>query len=145
MPQVSKRVVSKQVEEKIIETFLEALSQLRNKKDILLFINDLLYPVERIMLAKRLAIAVLLIKGWNYESINNMVKVSNDTISRVSVAIKTNKGYKIASDKLSQTEAVREFWQDLHRLAYRLGVPGRAFADDYIIKRRLGQKSKTLL
>lgn len=145
MPQVSKRVLRKEIEEKVTETFLEAISQVRDKAEVQLFINDLLSPVERVMLAKRMAIAVLLLKGWDYRSIDDLLKVSNDTIAKVSLIIKINEGYRKIVDKLSKTEAGREFWKDVASLAYRLSNPRNVFVDEGLIKYKLGLKKKTLL
>jgi|SRR3990167_5540087 len=145
MPQVSKRILSKEVEEKMFETLWEALSQLRRREDIQLFLDDFLTPVERIMLAKRLAIAVLLLKGANYEGIRDFLKVSNDPISRVQLAIKHKKGYRVAIDKLIRTEAGREFWRDIASLIHRLGVTSDTFVDEKLVRRKLGIKKKTLI
>ena len=88
MAQISKRHLSIQVQDKIIGTLLEAVSQVKGKEDTQLFLNDLLTPTERVVLAKRLAIAVLLLNGWGYESIQNFLKVSSDTVGKVSVIVK---------------------------------------------------------
>ena len=145
MPQVSKRILRKEVEEKVAETFLEAISQVRDKGEVQLFINDLLTPVERVMIAKRLAIATLLLKGWDYRSIEDFLKVSGDTIARVSLVLKTNNGYKKIVDRLAETEAVKEFWRDVVSLAYRLGSSKNVFVEEGLIKHKLGLKGKTLL
>ena len=138
-------MLNKDTERKITETFLEAISQVRDKSEVQLFINDLLTPVERVMLAKRFAIAVLLIKGWGYSSVEDLLKVSNDTISRVSLVLKGNFGYKRVVERLMRTEAGRAFWQDVASLAYRIGAPGRVFVDEGLIRHKLGWKKKTLL
>lgn len=145
MSQVSRRIVRAEVQEKIIETLLEAIAQLKNKQDIQAFVNDLLTPVERIMIAKRLAIAVLLLKGWSYDATGDLLKVSTDTIARISIILKTNDGYKKTADHLMKTEAGREFWRDVASLAYRLGTPGKTFVDEGLIRHKLGFKKKTLI
>lgn len=66
---VSRRKVSDRIENQINQTFWEAISKLTSKEEVTLFLNDLLSPTEKIVLAKRLAIAVLLSKGYGYESI----------------------------------------------------------------------------
>lgn len=145
MTQISKRVLNKDIEKKITETFLAVISQVRDKSEVQLFINDLLTPVERVMLAKRFAIAVLLIKGWGYGSIEDLLKVSNDTISRVSLVLKGNVGYKEAVERLVRTEAGRAFWRDVASFVYRIGSPGRVFVDEELIRHKLGLRKKSLL
>lgn len=145
MSRVSKRILNKQIEQQIFETLWEAISQVKNKGDVKLFLNDLLTPVERIMVAKRLAIAILLLRGKDYETIIDLLKVSNETISKVSLILKINNGYRIAINKIIRTEAGRQFWRDVENLLYRLGTPGKAFLPEEVIKRQLGHKKKTLV
>lgn len=137
--------MDRKIEGQIYETLWEAISQLKDKNDIQIFLNDLLSPVERIVLAKRLAIAVLLLKSTDYETIKNLLKVSGETISKVSIILKMNGGYKLAINKIALTEAGREFWQDIESLIYRLGTPRKAFLPEEVIKYRLGHKKKTLV
>ena len=145
MPLVSKRILPKGVEEKISETLLEAVSQVKDRGEVSAFINDLLSPVERLMVGKRLAIAVLLIKGLDYESIKDLLKVSNATVAKVSVILKLNMGYRLAVEKIAKTEAGRLFWQDLARFVHRLGTPSDTFADEDMLNRKFGLKKRTIL
>lgn len=114
MAQVSKRYLQKKVEDRILDLFWTSLSSLSTKEQIALFLDDLLSPTEKLMLAKRLAIAFMLLKGYDYPSINNRLKVSDPTIWNV----KTNlayrgKGYKIAIGSIMNKEKWEKFWQDL--------------------------------
>lgn len=145
MPQVSKRTLPKDREKQLLETLWEAFTQLRNKRDVQAFMDDLLTPVERIMVTKRLAIAVLLLKGWGYQSIREFLKVSNEPIARVAHLVKNNKGYKLAVDKVIRTEAGREFWRELGSLIHRLGSARDLFEDEELIRRKLGYRKKTLV
>lgn len=145
MPQVSRRMLSKDVEGKITETLLEAVSQIRDKKEVSLFLNDLLTPTERIMVTKRLAIAILLLKGWGYDGVKDVLKVSSDTISRVALVLKMNNGYRIVVEKLLKTEAGREFWRDIVKLVHRIGTPTDAFADDAILNKKFGYTKKIIV
>lgn len=145
MAQISKRYLSWDVQNKISGTLLEAISQVKDKKEAALFVNDLLTPTERVVLAKRLAIAVLLLKGWGYDGIQNFLKVSSDTVGKVSLIVKSNQGYRRVVDKMMRTEAGREFWRDVVKLAHRLGSRN-PFVDEELLDKRYGyNKKKTLL
>lgn len=145
MTQVSRRVLHKQVEEQIFETLWEAISQVRDKKDVQIFLNDLLTPTEKVMLAKRLAIAVLLLKQRNYQTIKDFLKVSGETISKISLILKMNKGFKLAINKVVRTEAGRQFWQEIENLLYRFSAPGKVFLPEETVKYKLGHRKKTLV
>lgn len=145
MPLVSKRKIPQDIEEKMYETLWEAISQLRSRGEIQKFLNDLLSPVERQMIAKRIAIAALLMKGYGYEAIQDILKVSDATVAKVSMALNNNQGYKIAINKIARSEATREFWQEVENLFYRMSSPGKVFLPEEVVKRKLGHKRKTLL
>lgn len=106
MAQVSKRLLSKNVEQKMFSIFFTALAQLSKPSDIRDFILDFLGPVEQKMLAKRLGIAVLLTKGYSYSTIKDILKVSQGTIARVNVILSyRGKGYSLAVKRILRDES----------------------------------------
>lgn len=101
MPQVSKNPVRKDTEKKIRKAFIKALVDIRSEREMERYIFDLLTPTERIMLAKRLAIAALLIEGLPYREIAERLKVSTATIGRVNLWLGTaGDGYRLAIKKI---------------------------------------------
>lgn len=117
MTQVSKRYLQKQVEERILDLFWTSLSTLSTKEKAALFLNDLLTPTEILMLSKRLTIAFMLIKGYEYTSINERLKVSDSTIWNVKLnLIHKGKTYKSVIEHIMNREKWEKFWQDLDHL-----------------------------
>ncbi|MDP2860543.1 MAG: YerC/YecD family TrpR-related protein [bacterium] len=126
MAQVSKHPISKAVEERIFEIFSEAVRDLKNPAEIREFFSDFLSPTEEIMLAKRLAISVLLAKEYSYEDIKKILRVSPPTISRVAGFLKyTGEGYKRVVEKILTDEKAEEFWQKIDDVLHGL-VPPKA-------------------
>ena len=114
MTQVSRYPVHKDVEKRIFAIFKKTIADLKNSEEIEDFLEDFLSPVEKIMLAKRLSIAVLLAKGYTYPSIKSMLRVTPATIASVSVNLKySGKGYKNVVEKILQDEKLDEFWQKM--------------------------------
>lgn len=112
MSQVSKYPLSKDIEEKMFKLFFEAFARLSNPLDIQKFLEDLLGPVEKTMLAKRLAIALLLTRGYRYESIKKTLRVSSETIARVNIWLNhKGEGYKMVIQKILQDKKMTEFWE----------------------------------
>ena len=144
MTKVSRKLLNKKIEGQIFDNLWESLSQLKNKKDIEIFLADLLTPTERIMTAKRLAIAVLLLKNMDYGRIKETVKVSNETISKVSTTVKYNHGYQLAVNKIIKTEAGRKFWADIEDIIWRLGNPSKTLLPEHEIKPIRKRYSNTL-
>ncbi len=92
MTQVSKIRLRPEVDQRIYDLLENTLIKFRNKKEIINFLNDFLSPIEKTILAKRLAIAVLLEKGNIYENISNILRVTPNTINKMSLKIKYGNG-----------------------------------------------------
>jgi len=121
MTQVSRYPVHKDVEKRIFAIFKETIADLKNSDEIEDFLEDFLSPVEKIMLAKRLSIAVLLAKGYTYPSIKSMLRVTPATIASVSVNLKySGKGYKHVVEKILRNEKLDEFWQKMEDMLAKI-------------------------
>jgi uncharacterized protein YerC len=113
MSQVSKRKLDPELERKIFHYFFLTLSSL-NKKELEKFLDDFLSPTERTMLAKRLAIALLLSKGYDYRQISQVLKVSICTVGSVSLMLKLEKGgLRRAVGKALRRESIKKLVAEL--------------------------------
>ena len=121
MTQVSRRVLDKRLEGKMYDLLWEAIGESSSTNDIISFFEDLLSPTERLMLSKRLAIAFLLVKGYDHRTISEILKVSSTTVARVNFWL-THKGqgYRKAINRLlakRRLEAfflqIDEFWTQM--------------------------------
>src|SRR3989344_1680742 len=83
MPHVSRNKLEGAVLRSILDRLLDALVGITQKADVSDFMNDLLTKTERIMIAKRLAIAMMLHKNYPYAVISRTLKVSESTIGAV--------------------------------------------------------------
>lgn len=114
MPQVSKYPISSDVEQRIYEVFTKTISKLSRPSQINKFFEAFLSPVERIMLAKRLAIALLLLKGYKYLEIRKVLRVSPPTISDVSMNLKyMNPEFRSVIESIIKKEKLEEFWNHI--------------------------------
>ncbi len=114
MPQVSRYPVDRKVEERMFEVFQKAISALSDRSDVESFLHEFLSPMEKIMLAKRLSIAVLLKKGLDYDTIQEILHVSPPTIASVSLQMKyAGSGYKKVVEKILDEEHVTDFWEKI--------------------------------
>jgi len=114
MSQVSNKYLPKETEKKLFELFFKALANIGNPSDIEKFLFSLLSKTEKTMLAKRLGIALLLAKGYNYETIKDVLKVSQETIARVnSVLNYRSEGYEIVVRKALRDEQLGNFLKGL--------------------------------
>lgn len=112
MPQVSRKPLPKAVENKIFSIFFASLARLSNPSDIEAFLFDFLGPVERTMLAKRLAIAILLAKGYSYDAIKSVLHVSQETIARVNISLNYGgKGYEKVVQQILRSEKINKLFE----------------------------------
>ncbi|MDO8620980.1 MAG: YerC/YecD family TrpR-related protein [Candidatus Levybacteria bacterium] len=105
MTQVSKYPISKEIADRIFEIFLKSLVKIHTQGEADQFISDLLTPTEKIMLAKRLTIALLLQKDYDYRTIQKIIRVSAPTITSVNMAIRYgSEGYRNLLNKILKEE-----------------------------------------
>lgn len=107
MAQISKYPISKNIADRIFEIFLTIFTHLKNKEEADQFISDLLTPTEKVMLAKRLAIAFLLENNYEYRTIQQILRVSTGTITSVNIVRQHGSvGYKKVIEKILKEEAL---------------------------------------
>lgn len=110
MTQVSKYPISDLVYQRILEIFFETLVGIKTKEEAFQFIKDFLSPTEQTMLSKRLAIAFLLEKDYDFRTIAKVLRVSTATVSHVNLMRKYgSQGYKRMVEKILSEEKVKEF------------------------------------
>jgi TrpR-related protein YerC/YecD len=110
MAQISKYPISKKVYERILDIFFKTLVDIKTRNEANQFIKDFLTPTEQIMLAKRLAIAFLLEKDYDYRTISKILRVSLPTIASVNLIRKYGgQGYKKMIGRLLREEEVKDF------------------------------------
>lgn len=110
---VSKRKVDAVIEERMQNLFFEAITHLKKKDQVAQFLQEFLTPTEKIMFSKRLSIALLLLKDYQYQSISSILKVSSATIERINRWIKhEGKYFKSIVNQILQKEKDEEAWHN---------------------------------
>lgn len=96
------------IEKRVYEVFVESVKNTKTPDEVIDFLNDLLSPVEKIMMAKRVAAAFLLLQDkYTYEEISRTLKVSRGTIAKIHAvfALQGNGYRKILGDILKRKNA----------------------------------------
>ena len=83
MPHISNKKVKRKIFLKIHDQFIQTISTLKNKNQAKQFIGELLTSTEKIMIAKRLAIIIMLKHNYSIYQIKNSLKVSPSTVARL--------------------------------------------------------------
>jgi len=98
-----------EIKKQIYELFWDSLAKLKNAQEAEKFYLDLLTYTEKVVLAKRWAIAVLLLRGLGYSEIKELLKVSDPTITRVRNQLRAGGGFLLVAERLSRQEFWRQF------------------------------------
>jgi uncharacterized protein YerC len=110
MTKVSKSGIKSDVLEWFVDRLWDGISTAKNDKKLKAFLKELLTPTERIMIAKRLQIAKMLIAGHRYETIKKVVKVTDPTIAKISNIISDSKEglYAVALNQTKREDVIRK-------------------------------------
>lgn len=116
MPQVSRRPIKTKLAERMAELLEKSFAKLSRQKDVNVFLQDFLTPTEKIMLAKRVAIALLLSRGWDHDAICRYLKVSTSTVTTIKNKLKTgSSGYKKVIEQIETDSEWEQIWLDLQQ------------------------------
>lgn len=111
MTQISKYPLKKAVYQQISHVFDDAIVRLSTPEKVQQFISDFFTPTEKIMFIKRMAIFVMLAKGYSYKKISAILKVSPPTIAAASRYYKyLGKGSRELVQAIIQDERMKDFW-----------------------------------
>lgn len=128
MPQVSKRYLNKNISDKIFSLFVSSIVLCNSKDEASALIKDLFTPTEKVMLSKRFSIAYMLIKGYDYDSIVDVLKVSRTTIGSVALWLKKEgNGIRKIIDKIKAHESVKNILVEIQNTIEEMfaSAPGK--------------------
>ena len=83
MPHVSKRKIEPKIQKHTLDSFTLLLKDLDNVPDTEKFLTSILSETERLMIAKRIVAAFLLRHNIESEKIQDILKLTPATISRL--------------------------------------------------------------
>ncbi len=117
MPHVSQRILDSKTKRQISDTFELVLGKM-DKDETNTFLFSLLSDTERLMIAKRLAISIMLHEGITQSSIAEALCVTRETVNRIDLAMmKKPKGFEAAFAKIRADAVMQELKKTLIRLA----------------------------
>lgn len=114
MVNLSKIPVDQNKLSKLYHLLFEIVNTVGDKDDFLGLIKDILSPSEQLMIAKRIAIIYLLMKGVDQSAIAEYLKTSRATVAKFSLLFydKETQLIAIISELLSK-EKISHFLEDL--------------------------------
>ncbi len=142
MGRISRRKIDPEIEQRVNEIFVNYIAVLSTRPAIVEFLQSLLTQTEQVMISKRLAIALLLTKGFNYEEIDDTLKVSKSTVSGVDKELQSGAtGYRKAVSKILKDEKLERTWNKLELISLEFSLPKQYESESW---RKKSQKGKNL-
>ncbi len=90
MSQVSKYKLNNKIYDKIFSLFPQFLYRMTSRGKQSLLVDAFFTKTEKIVIAKRVAIAFMLVKGYKYDQIVGKIKVSHGTIAKIADSLKSH-------------------------------------------------------
>ena len=101
---------------RLIGEFYDVIASLKNREEARLFLNDLLDANEIGNLMRRFDVAILLISGFSYEEIVNLLNVSKAKITYVrKVLDRKGDGYRMAIRRVLEKRKKRKIKELMKR------------------------------
>lgn len=114
MTQVSRIPLKKEIEIRVYEVLMESIAAATSHDVVTRLLDDLLSPTERLMIAKRLSIALLLLKQYDQRTISGWLKVSLSTVNKVSRALQVGRGgYQAVIGSILRKREFKAFMQKI--------------------------------
>lgn len=122
MPHVSHKKLNKKIYQKIGDQFIEFVLELKSSGDAKSFLTNLLTKTERIMLAKRLAVICMLIRGYSFEAIQQVLQVSPSTVDRFwKIILQYPNSFSLIRSRIEMKSKLKfGFWKVLGDLLEKL-------------------------
>ena len=126
MPHISRIKLDKKAERNLVENLSLILTKIKKQDEMDSFLISLLTPTERLMLAKRIAIIILLKEDVPESHIASTLHVTRVTVSRLQFFWEARgQGYEIALKVLENEKLMKEFKDGLLKLvAYSIRAAG---------------------
>ena len=100
---LSDQSIDSNIEKEIRKLLAQIIADIHEETEAEQLLSDLLTPAEQVAVAKRLGIAMSLIRGASYEEIKKRLKVSSATVAKVQESMDTP-GMKLALSKAATDE-----------------------------------------
>ncbi|MAJ97266.1 hypothetical protein CL644_00185 [bacterium] len=126
---VSKKVFSTETQKRIRQQFIELFARQRTRKAIATVLDQLLTDTERMMVAKRIVLILMLHNNSSYYEIYEALGISTDTSARWHTLLKA--GELEAITKSLKQKKSREHLLDTVEIILRSGMPPIAGRDRY--------------
>jgi uncharacterized protein YerC len=123
MTRVSRHKLKENQLQEITDHFIHLVSTLKNSKEIENFLSEFLTKEEKLMLAKRLVLQMMIQKGYTTPAIQESLHVSYETVRNYTNQLEMrNNLFKKTVVRLVKRQKAREFWNKIDKFLKPAGL-----------------------
>ena len=131
MPKVSSNPLSAETRRGMMQAFVRTLVKINDDALLQCFLDDLLTPTEKLMLAKRLMTAVLLQRGYSYGAVCHVLKMSKTTVHLIQrELLKSGEGYRKVFDRFFRESRGQKILGAVERSLDAITLPVKGSSSD---------------
>ena len=142
MVRMSKYKVDESVVNKMSELVFELLGRANNKEKFILTLQEVLSPVERLMIGKRILLMYMIFIGVDYDIIIDVVKVSRATIAKFAFLLDRSIQIKQSLSFLSSKVKLHTMFDQLLNSVFEPGASFGNWKNSWKIKRRIQEQNR---
>lgn len=117
MPRASKKGIRKNIETELKDHFSYLISSLNSSKEIENFFQDFLTKEEKVMLAKRLMLHLMIENNYTESKIKAVLGISRETVrTHKNIWERGGETYKKIIGKIAKREKTKEFWEKVGKI-----------------------------
>lgn len=145
MVQLSKQKLKPPILDKLFILLFDVLGKKRNQIEFNNLINGLFSPVEKVMIAKRVAILFLLVQEEEWNTIREILHVSLSTVSKCQMMLLGNVEMNKVFNCLLRRKEADIFFDELFLTFFGPGTAHTNWKESWKIKNKLKQKKAQIL
>ena len=124
MPKVSRNPLSREMQQEMMRAFIQTLVKISDDALLRRFLDDLLSPTEKLMLAKRLMAAVLLKRGYSSGAVCTALKMSKTTVWLIQrELVKSGEGYRTVFERFFRESRGQRILDTIERFLDAITLP----------------------
>lgn len=143
MVQISRFKLNDETLEKLFTLFFEVVGKKSNKDEFINTISDILSPVEKIMIAKRIAIIYLLLQNIDHRAICLTLKVSTATVAKFALLTSKSSGVIQTFNRILKNMKIELFLLEMFNALFPPGMPGVNWKSAWKRKLAVARKKST--
>lgn len=142
MVRMSKYKVKEFVASKMSELLFEILGRENSKEKFIATLYDVLSPVERLMVGKRLLVMYMVFVGVDYHIISDVVKVSRATIAKFAFLLDRSTHIKYSLSAISSKNKLGNMLNQLLSSIFEPGISQSNWKTAWKLKRRIQEQKR---